>query len=109
MSSEDDTKSGHPMDATNEEMCNKVRDQVYSERRIQVGKIAQILGISYGSILIILHDRSSMQASSPFGSSNLLAMRKLQPRHLYASALLKCFRSKDNDFLMRLVIVYETD
>ena len=31
-SSEDETKSGCPSDATDEEMCNKVRDLVYSDR-----------------------------------------------------------------------------
>ena len=29
---EDDARSGHPMDATNEEICKKVRDLVYSDR-----------------------------------------------------------------------------
>ena len=54
---EDDVKSGRPLDATNEEMCTKVRDLVYSDRRIQVEEIAQALGISYGSVSTILHDR----------------------------------------------------
>ena len=30
---EDETRSGRPSDATNEEMCNKGRDLVYSDRR----------------------------------------------------------------------------
>ena len=30
-----------PLDATDEEMCKKVRDLVYSDRRIQVEEIAQ--------------------------------------------------------------------
>ena len=29
---EDETRSGRPSDATDEEMCNKVRDLVYSDR-----------------------------------------------------------------------------
>ena len=37
---EDETRSGHPSDATDEEMCNKVRDLVYSDRRIKVEEIA---------------------------------------------------------------------
>ena len=32
-SSEDETRSGRPQDATDEEMCKKVRDLVYSDRR----------------------------------------------------------------------------
>ena len=33
---EDKTRSGRPSDATDEEMCNKVRDLVYSDRWIKV-------------------------------------------------------------------------
>ena len=40
-SSEDEARSGRPLDATDEEMCKKVRDLVYSDRRIPVEKIAQ--------------------------------------------------------------------
>ena len=41
-------------------MCKKVRDLVYSESRIQVEEIVQALGISHGSVSIILHDRLGM-------------------------------------------------
>ena len=47
---EDKTRSGHPSDATNEEMCNKVRDLVYSDRRIKVEEIANTLHISHGNV-----------------------------------------------------------
>ena len=43
-----------------EEMCKKVRDLVYSDRRIQVEKIAQALGISHGSVSTILQNRLGM-------------------------------------------------
>ena len=33
-----------------EEMCKKVRDLVYSDRRIQVEEIVQALGIAHGSV-----------------------------------------------------------
>ena len=42
-------------------MCNKVRDLVYSDKRIQVEEIAKALGISHGSVSTILHDRSGMR------------------------------------------------
>ena len=38
-------------------MCKKVRDLVYSDRRIQTEEIAQALGISHGSVSTILHVR----------------------------------------------------
>ena len=42
---EDETRSGRRLDATDEEMCKKVRDLVYSDRQIQVEEIAQTLSI----------------------------------------------------------------
>ena len=63
---EDEARSGRPLDVTDEEMCKKVWDLVYSDRRIQVDEIAQALGISHGSVSTVLHD--------------LLTMRKLTAR-----------------------------
>ena len=66
-------------------MCKKVRDLVYSGR-LQVEEIAQALGISHGSVSTILHDRLGyLQANSPFGSLNPLAIGKWQPEHQYAA------------------------
>ena len=42
---EDEARSGRPLDATDEEMCKKVRELVCSDRRIQVEEITQALGI----------------------------------------------------------------
>ena len=53
----DETRSGRPSDATDEEMCNKVRDLVYSDKRIIVEEIANALHISHGSVSTTLHDR----------------------------------------------------
>ena len=39
----DKTRSGRPSDATDEEMCNKVLDLVYSDRRIKVEEITNAL------------------------------------------------------------------
>ena len=57
---EDETRSGRPSDATDEEMCNKVRDLVYSDRRIKVEETANALHISHGSVSTTLHDRLGM-------------------------------------------------
>ena len=37
---EDEARSGRPLDATDDKMSKKVRDLVYSDRRIQVEEIA---------------------------------------------------------------------
>ena len=56
----DEARSGRPLDATDEEMCKKIRDLVYSDRRIQVEEIAQT-GITHGSVSKLLHDRLDMR------------------------------------------------
>ena len=95
---EDESRSGRPLDATDEEMCKKVRDLVYSDRRIQVEEIAQALGISHG-----LGMRKLTARSVPKSLSN----EQMATRASVCSALLKRFRSKDY-FLLRLVTVDET-
>ena len=55
--SEDEARPGHPLDATDEEMCKKVWDLLYSDRQIQVEEIAQALGNAHGNVSTILHDR----------------------------------------------------
>ena len=79
---EDEARSGRPLDATDEEMCEKVQDLVYSDRQIQMEEKAQTLGIVHGSVSTILHDRLGMR---PVGSQNPLTMSKWQPENQYAA------------------------
>ena len=88
-------------------MCKKVRDLVYSDRRIQVEEIAQALGISHGSVSTILHDRLSMRKLTARWVPKSLSDEQMATSASVCSTLLKCFRSKD-DFLLRLVTVDET-
>ena len=104
---EDEARSGRPLDATDEEMCKKVRDLIYSDRRIQVEEIAQALGISHGSVSTILHDRLDMRKLTARWVPKSLSDEQMATRASVCSALLKRFRSKD-DFLLRLVTVDET-
>ena len=67
---EDETRSRRPSDATDEEMCNKVRDLVYSDRQIKVEEIANALQISHGSVSTTLHDRLGMHKLTAVGSQN---------------------------------------
>ena len=82
-------------------MCKKVRDLVNSDRRIQVEEIAQALGIS------ILHDRLGMRKLTARWVPKSLSDEQMAIRASVCSALLKCFRSKD-DFLLHLVTIDET-
>ena len=95
-------RSRRPLDATDEEMCKKVRDLVYSYRRIQVEEIAQALGISHGSVLTILHDRLGMRKLTARWVPNSLSGEQMAIRAPVCGALLKRFSSK-NDFRKRRV------
>ena len=103
---EDEARSGRPLDATDGEMCKKVRDLVYSDRRIQMEEIAQALGISHGSVSTILHDRLGMRKLTARWVPKALSDEHMATRASVCSALLKRFKSKD-DFILRLVTVNE--
>ena len=105
---EDKTRSGHPSDATDEEMCNKVQDLVYSDRRIKVEEIANALHSSHGSVSTTLHDRLGMHKLTARWVPKSLSDKQMATRASVYSALLKRFRSKEDDFLSRLVTVDET-
>ena len=108
MSLEDETRSGCPSDVTDEEMCNKVRDLVYSDSRIKVEEIANALHISHGSVSTTLHDRLGMHKLTAHWVPKSLSDEQMATRASVYSALLKWFRSKEDDFLSRLVTVVET-
>ena len=104
---ENEARSGRPLDATDEEMCKKVRDLIYSDRRIQMEEIAQALGISRGSVSTTLHDRLGLRKLTARWVPKSLRDQQMATRASVRSALLKRFRSK-HDFLLRLVTVDET-
>ena len=104
---EDEARSGRPMDATDKEKCKKVRNLVYSNRRIQVEEIAQALGISHGSVSTIVHVHLGMCMLTARWRLTSLGDEQMAIRASACSALLKRFRSKNN-FLLRLETVDET-
>ena len=85
-------------------MCKKVRDLVYSDRRIQVEEIAQTLGILHGSVSTILHDRLGIRKLTARWGPKSISDEQMATRASVCSALLQCFRWKD-DFLLRLVTI----
>ena len=89
-------------------MCNKVRDLVYSDRRIKVEEIANALHISHGSVSTTLHDGLGMHKLTARWVPKSLNDEQMATRASVYSALLKRFRSKEDGFLSRLVTVDET-
>ena len=83
---EDEARSGRPLDATDEEMCKKVRYLVYSDRRIQVEEIAQAVGISHGSVSTNLYGPLDMRKlTARWVPKSLSDESKWQPEHQYAA------------------------
>ena len=89
-------------------MCNKIRDLVYSDRRIKVEEIANALHISHGSVLTTLHDRLGMHKLTARWVPKSLNNEQMTTRASVYSALFKWFRSKEDDFLSHLATVDET-
>ena len=73
-------------------MRKKVRDVLYSDRRIQVEEIAQASGIPHGSVSTILHNRLGMRKLTARWVPKSLSNEQMATRALVYSALLKRFR-----------------
>ena len=99
---EDERRSGRPSDAIDEEMCNKVRDLVYYDRRIKVEEIANALHISHGSVSTTLPDHLGTHKLTARWVPKSLSNEQMATRASVYSALFKQFRSKEDDFLSRL-------
>ena len=89
-------------------MCNKVWDLVYSDRQIKVEEIANALHFSHGCISTTLHDRLGMHKLKACWVAKSLSDEQMATRTSVYSALLKRFRSMEDDFLSCLVTVDET-
>ena len=88
-------------------MYNKVRDLVYSDRRIKVEEIANALHISNGSVSTTIHDRLDMHKQTARLVPKSISDQQMATRASAYSALLKRFRSNVDYFLTRLVTVDE--
>ena len=89
-------------------MCNKVWDLVYPDRGIKVEETANALHISHGSISTTLNNCLGMHKLTAHWVPKSLSDEQKATRASVYSALLKWFRSKEDDFLSPLVTVAET-
>ena len=78
---------------------------MYSVRRIKVEEIANALHISHGSVSTTLHDRLGMHKLTARWVPKSISGEQMATRASVNSASLKRFRSKEDDFLSRLVTV----
>ena len=104
---EDEIRSGRPSDAPMKKCVTKYRIwcTLIGELR---WKKANALHISHGSVSTTLHDRLGMHRLTARWLPKSLSDEQMATRASVYSALLKRFRSKEYDFLSRLVTVDET-
>ena len=81
---------------------------MYPDRRIKVEEIANALHISHGSVSTTAHDLLCMHKLTVRWVPKSLSDEQMATRASVYSVLLKQFRSKEDDFLSRLVTVDET-
>lgn len=89
----------YPHYATDKGMCNRFWDLVYSDRQIQAEEIAQALGISHGTVLIMVHGLEGMGTLTANCVPKSFIDEQKATRASICSALLK--------MIFRLVIVDE--
>ena len=77
-------------------MCRKVRNLVYSDRRMQVEELAQALGISHDSVQHLLYDGLGMRKLTARWVSKSLSDSQMATTASLCSALLKRVKSKDD-------------
>ena len=80
---------------------------MYSDRRVKVEEIANALHISHDSVSTILRDRLGMPKLIARWVPKSLCDEQMATRASVCSPLLKQFRSKEDNFLSRLVTVDE--
>ncbi|GBN40167.1 hypothetical protein AVEN_135524-1 [Araneus ventricosus] len=68
-STNDENRSGRPVEVTSSKMFNKIHDVVLSDRRIKVRDIVEATGISQGTVFSILHEKLGVKKSRQDGAA----------------------------------------
>jgi len=61
---EDDLHTGRPVEATSEEMCQKLESLILADRRMKVSRLAEETVISAGAVWTIIHEKLDMSKVS---------------------------------------------
>ena len=65
---EDDPHTGCPVEATSEEICQKLESLILADRRMKVSRLAEETGISAGAVWTIIHETWTCPRSVQDGS-----------------------------------------
>ena len=84
----EDPHTGRPVEATSEEMCQKLESLILADGRMKVSRLAEETGISAGAVWTIIHEKMDMCKMGPKnaesfseGHSSPVLSRELEAAH----------------------------
>lgn len=100
---EDAPRSGRPRTSTDEETIHRIEDLVLTDRRVKMHQLAQMVGISKGSINSILHDKLNMNKVSARWVPKMLTAFDKRNRLESSTELVGLYDRNPEDFMNRIV------
>ncbi|XP_048253216.1 histone-lysine N-methyltransferase SETMAR-like [Haliotis rufescens] len=105
---EDEPRPGRPVEVTNDQTSEAVRQLVVKDRRMKGSEMAKALDISEGSVHTILHDRLGMRKLSARWVPKCLSDDQKAVRASMCQALLTQYSRDADNFMERIVTGDET-
>lgn len=105
---EDEPRPGRPIAVTDDFMCSKVQEFVMKDRRVTINQIAEKMGMSFGSVSFILHEKLGFSKLSSRWVPRLLTPAQKQKRVESCQGLLQLWRADPEDFHNQIVTGDET-
>uniref|UniRef100_UPI00358E57AE histone-lysine N-methyltransferase SETMAR-like n=1 Tax=Myxine glutinosa TaxID=7769 RepID=UPI00358E57AE len=102
-STEDEHRSGRPVEVATPEMVDQVHEVVMKDRRATIRHVAETLGVSFGSVQSILTDKLGMAKVSARWVPRMPIVDQERARLDISRELLDRFHADPDDFLQRIV------
>ena len=103
----DDRHTVRPVEATSEEMCQKLESFILADRRMKVSRLAEKTGISAGAVWTIIHEKLDMTMVSARWVPRMLSPFQ-DTRCQCCQENLKLLTEDSEHFFKRLVTADET-
>lgn len=107
-STEDEHREGRPSTSLTEDNVKKVEDVVLADRRVTIRHVAEVTGISYGSVQRILANELHMKKVSARWVPRMLTDEQKKNRVDISRVNLEKFQADQENFLFRFVTMDET-
>jgi len=103
-----DPHTGHPVDATSEEMCQILECLILADRRMKVSRLVEETGISAGEVWTIIHEKLDMFKVSARWVPRMLSPFQKDTRRQCRQENLELLTEDPEHFFQRLVRGDET-